>query len=594
MKKSILSASIAAMIGGLGLVGGVNAAVLNSGATGADTLAVDSTGVGHILLVPYFTTQGTNATLLNVVNTDATNGKLVKVRFRGAANSDDLFDFQVLLSPSDVWTAKVSQNAAGYSQLETADKSCTIPLEVKSQINAFGTTRLKTSWTDDQKKAATREGYIEILTIADIPKFANDDQAKATANVLVSGVSTSPLYGTHKHSNGIATCDSAVLTSALGTDVDATNYTNAGGTAAQAAATAQGRGLAYPTGQLFANYTIIDTVKTATYSGTATAIRATKTGKNAAANLVFFPQSNDGYTGVNPVDQLTADPLLRTDSLRWNATNNTYDAAANAGSRLVAPAWSDFPDLSTPYVAAINAGVAVTQANALSSALAATSVANEYLTTTSIAATTDWVFSMPTRRYNAAVNYKFAGTTGDARVFTDFGLTVIAAGNTTVNDNANATAAAVSKQLNFFTSKNTSMSGDVMCVATNGMVQFDREETPKSTGFAISPGNPTTLSFCGETSVLAINNASTTTSGSLSSTSAIQSLTLSASEGWLTINTLGLKKYDTAAAQVYPGANATTTAVAADAGGANGLPVLGAAYAKSSAFGAAWNHRYTR
>jgi len=71
MKKSILASSIAAAVFGLGAVTGAQAA-------------------GDILLVPYFSAQGANATLLSIVNTDTVNGKAVKVRFRGAANSDDL------------------------------------------------------------------------------------------------------------------------------------------------------------------------------------------------------------------------------------------------------------------------------------------------------------------------------------------------------------------------------------------------------------------------------------------------------------------------------------------------------------------------
>jgi len=73
MRKSILSASIAAMIGGLGLAGVASASVFapnnNVGAPGlaanvqtlasgnaATALTVDNTGVGHILVVPYYTT----------------------------------------------------------------------------------------------------------------------------------------------------------------------------------------------------------------------------------------------------------------------------------------------------------------------------------------------------------------------------------------------------------------------------------------------------------------------------------------------------------------------------------------------------------
>ena len=78
-------------------------------------------------MVPYFNTQGTNATLLNITNTDTVNGKAMKVRFRGGANSDDVFDFQLYLSPGDVWTANIAAGSTGVSRMLTSDKSCTLP-----------------------------------------------------------------------------------------------------------------------------------------------------------------------------------------------------------------------------------------------------------------------------------------------------------------------------------------------------------------------------------------------------------------------------------------------------------------------------------
>uniref|UniRef100_A0A7S3H3V9 Uncharacterized protein n=1 Tax=Spumella elongata TaxID=89044 RepID=A0A7S3H3V9_9STRA len=136
MKKNVLALSIAAMIGGLGFVGTASAALDAAGnsnalvGTGVAGTAVDLAagqltkatatalttqpgGVGHALLVPYFNAQNGNMTVLHVTNTDQTNGKAVKVRFRGAANSDDILDFQVFLSPGDVWTAAVTAGADG-------------------------------------------------------------------------------------------------------------------------------------------------------------------------------------------------------------------------------------------------------------------------------------------------------------------------------------------------------------------------------------------------------------------------------------------------------------------------------------------------
>ena len=53
---------------------------------------------GHQLVTPYFSTQGDNNTLLSYVNVDKVNGKLIKLRFRGAGNGDTLLDLVVLLA----------------------------------------------------------------------------------------------------------------------------------------------------------------------------------------------------------------------------------------------------------------------------------------------------------------------------------------------------------------------------------------------------------------------------------------------------------------------------------------------------------------
>lgn len=554
MKKSILSASIAAMIGGLGLVGmaqaGVHMDAVNpdlavSGAnaataTAAVAMSINEAGVGNILLVPYFTTQGTNATLLNITNTDTVNGKLVKVRFRGASNSDDIFDFTLALSPGDVWAAKVSQGADGRSKLETSDKSCTLPSIVATQANSFPTNRLKTTLTDAEKAAETREGYIEILNMANVPKAV-----QAPAQVVAAGVTSNPLYTATKHVSGVAPCTASVLATLM---TNTTSYNN--GAAADAAAnSAQGKGMAFPTGGLMANWTIIDTVKTATFSGAAVAVRA-GTAATPNANVVFFPQSD---TAAGNVDALTADPLMQTLGTSISRFDPATGAvAAGNGTPMISASFYDLPDLSTPYLA-LAAPVApntapFAHAQALTAQLAAKSVINEYLTTTSIAATTDWVFSMPTRRYNIAMNYAYNSPVGgDGRV-----RSIWAA--------------------DYFDFTNTSVSSGKICVAADtgaaGVNQWDREETTTSSQFVISPGAVTNVRFCGETSVLAINNGTNTTSGSLSSTLALQNLNVTSNEGWISLGTSGL--------------------------GAKGLPILGGAFAKSSAFGAMWPHRYTR
>ncbi|MFY3382639.1 cell surface protein [Paracidovorax sp. MALMAid1276] len=551
MKKSILSASIAAMIGGLGFAGLANAAIgvysdaadpnapvaagNAANATAATTLAINEAGIGNILVVPYFTTQGTNATLLNITNTDASNGKVVKVRFRGASNSDDIFDFTLMLSPGDVWAAKVSQGADGRSQLETADKTCTLPSIVATQKNSFPTGRLNSSLTDAQKANETREGYIEILNMADVPKAVQTNQAVA------SGVTTNPLYTAIKHVNGVAPCTASALAPLLSA---ATDYV--AGATDTTATTIQGKGMKFPTGKLMANWTIIDTVKTATFSGAATAVAA-GSGTAINANVVFFPQSD---AAAGNVDAWSADPLFQTTSTNISRINPaTGSSASGSGTPFIAASYYDLPDLSTPYLALTTAtNTPFAHAETLTARLAAKSVINEYLTTTSIGATTDWVFSSPTRRYNVAMNYAYASPLGgDGRVYSLW-------------------------TNNYFDSTNTSVSGGKICVKADtgaaGVNQWDREETTTSSQFVISPGTVTNVVFCGETSVLAINNGTNTSSGSLSASLALQNLNVTSNEGWISLGTSGLSN--------------------------RGLPVLGGAFAKSSAFGAMWPHRYTR
>jgi len=349
MKKSMLAMSVAAAIGGLGFAGSALAITTVGGAT-ADTLELNPNGIGHQLVVPYFSTQSGNATLLNIVNTDTINGKLVKVRFRGAGNSDDLFDFQVLMSPGDVWTAAVTQDANGASKLSTADKSCAIGLG----NGVFSTLR-----TDPTKtNAETREGYVEFINMADIPV----------------NTTTGSLYTAIKHVDGIAPCTASVLAAQLGTDVaDVT-----------AAAT---RGLTPPSTGLTGDWILLNQTTTAAWSGAAAALEARAMGVSALGNVVFWPQK---FGDVANAGNYTADPLLV------------------GTAPVVAPQQYDLPDLSTPYVT--GSATPAEQADNTTAQLAVTSVANQFETSEGIAAVTDWLFSQPTRRYHVAVNYNGTGT----------------------------------------------------------------------------------------------------------------------------------------------------------------------------------------
>ena len=541
MKKNVLALSIAAMIGGLGFAGMASASVIVGTGTGVTNTLLTTPnvtgfkfadgGVGHALVVPYYTVQNGNMTVLHLTNTDVKNGKAVKVRFRGAANSDDILDFQVLLSPGDVWTGAVTAGADGVAQLTTADGTCTVPTLTKGVAQSFDTSRLSAA----NKAAGTREGYVEIFNMADIPDAAVYGAATNAKSALFTAI---------KHVGGVAPCTASVIDTAL----LETNYTEP---------TAAAAGFATPTTGLMGDWYIINVAKTTTFSGGATALTAVSApGVAGRGNFVLFPQLS---ASVGSPDAFTADPALRTVPANVGTTKVVGGAVdpLPAGYTLpvVEAAYYDLPDLSTPYLVPaktpITAAGAATQAELLTQQLSVKSITNQYANDASITAKTDWVFSMPTRRYSVAMDYR---ADAPVRVFTP-GI---------VNG---ATA--------FFYTGNTAVDAGKICVNSNGQSFFDREETTKSSGAVFSPGSVDKTRFCGETSVLSFADAGTSVLGA---TVARQDTGSSAYvNGWSVISTTN--------------------------GGA-GLPILGSSFIKltnpqasagmSGTYGITWPHRFTK
>lgn len=416
MKKKLLALGVASVIGGFALnasavvvpgtgtpQSGALPANNELGLSNATALEFNPDGIGHILVVPYYSAQGGNATMFNLVNTDTVNGKLVKVRFRGALNSDDVLDFQVFLSPGDVWAATVSQGADGRATLTTTDNTVTLPGFTAGVPQPFITDRLPGSAAE--KAAGTLEGYVEIFNVADIPP-----RNPLPASPSAAQIEARSLYASIKHRAdgsvlGLTTTQLARL--AIDFDGGATQVSGVSGTATldnsfNAEQKAAFFGLATPTTGLAANWTIINVPNAAAWSGTATAVEARLAGNAARGNFVWFPQnSNPLIAAAGNIETLTADPLLRYSST-WT------------GAKTPLIAQFDLPDLSTPYVAAPAAGAPEVQASLLTSALAVTTVANEFVTDPGIFAATDWVFSMPTRRYSVAVDYSGTDASGIA------------------------------------------------------------------------------------------------------------------------------------------------------------------------------------
>lgn len=509
MRKNLLAKSIATMISGFALVGGAHAVIVANptapaGVGAATTLEVNADNIGHSLLYPYYNAQGTNYTLFSIVNTDMFNGKAIKIRFRGAENSDDVYDITVLLSPGDVWNANITRGANGIARLTTADRSCTLPAAING--TEFVTNRLSTTASAAARAQSTTEGYIEVFNMADIPP----------TRTAAGGGGVNALYTAIKHVNGVppGCAESTPALQALFNDPTDV-------------ATAEALGLGAPTTGLTGSWTILNGPAAASWAGLARAIEARVGASDVPGygNIVFFPQNNTPVAAAL-VAQATADPILR---------GGTVDnRVASMGT--VAPVQAlnfDFPDMSTPYLNAdgvilANGAAARRQAYRLSRALAVSSISNEFVTGSGIAAMTDWTLSSPTRRYNVARNYA-----ANANLYTNLGF-----------DDANVGVGAVLvppaglavTPTNYYTPANvavTTYSGTapqgVICVLGT-TVQFTagvNTPTPNNlitgvnagteeqfiaqgpNGFVISPGQgpgaPDNL--CGEVSVMSFNAA---------------------------------------------------------------------------------------
>ena len=148
----------------------------------ADAVMVNPNGLGEVLIYPYYTVRSPAGaglasynTLLSVVNT-TTSTKAVKVRFREGKASKEVLDFNVFLSPRDVWTAAVEPLGGGDqvsgtpplpgAQIETTDRSCTIPNFISGVPVLFRSGAYEGDAVGDDSQDRLMEGYFEIFEMA--------------------------------------------------------------------------------------------------------------------------------------------------------------------------------------------------------------------------------------------------------------------------------------------------------------------------------------------------------------------------------------------------------------------------------------------
>jgi hypothetical protein len=485
MKKKLLAIGVASALG------------LGAGAVNA--MGVAENGIGMYNILPYYSVQNGNATVISITNTDIVNGKAVKVRFRGAEWSDDVFDFTLFLSPGDVWTGAVYANG-DVAAMETSDKSCTLPLNINQDFITF---RLQKSEDAD---AGTREGYVEIITMADIPPVAFDDAD-----------STTYLYKAIKHVNGVAPCDGDLGDGVSGALSDLEEDT-------PSVATAQG--MEIPTGSLMSYATIINVPTSKAFTAPGVALNPQGGNPNGAQNKIYFTQKNVALPwGRDGVAALTADLIFAP----RNLLADVFGGTADIGGTALPMFQFDMPDLTTPVQGPWGgAGDAIAQRDDVTDALRRANAVVEYLTDDSLLATTDVVFNQPTRRF-----YYWFDQRADAD---DRKYTIDGQKYDVIGEDANLSPGP-------FGTTYASLDGDNNLIAVNFPDFWDQEEDnfDEPSNIVISPTPPGELVqffLVGEAAVVSINNGNLPT-GSLQAelTAYNYDSPLDGANGWVNLNT---------------------------------------------------------
>jgi hypothetical protein len=166
---------------------------LGVAATSSTALAVEldnNNRLGDAGIFQYYTATGDWQTFMRIVNT-SDEAVAVKVRFREAANSREVLDYIIFLSPRDMWTGWTDANAGGEGVpgVKTNDTSCLYPAPNNNtqKIGWVSVPNSNAKWAAFQDRAFTNgdlaeyddggndnhtplermsEGHIEVIGIA--------------------------------------------------------------------------------------------------------------------------------------------------------------------------------------------------------------------------------------------------------------------------------------------------------------------------------------------------------------------------------------------------------------------------------------------
>lgn len=150
---------------------------LGAAAGTAEAVYLSPNSTGQVLVYPYYTVQSANGnswnTYLSVVNTTS-RAKAVKVRVLEGKASAEVLDFNLFLSPNDMWTAAIipgDATATSAGRLITSDVSCTNPAIPTGGVDFRNYTYAASTAPDvilGTGLDRTREGYVELIEMGNL------------------------------------------------------------------------------------------------------------------------------------------------------------------------------------------------------------------------------------------------------------------------------------------------------------------------------------------------------------------------------------------------------------------------------------------
>jgi hypothetical protein len=381
-------------------------ALATGAAAPAFAVSHSDTGLGEVGLIPYYTVRDNFDTSISVVNTSDTYVAAFKIRMMEGDNSRDARDFNVFLSPNDVWVATLTMGEDGETPqilVPAGETSCTAPwrsdaspCDADSQfcLNSAGTAYYLnlTNLGYDSRESIygggdggsdsierAQEGHIEIIEmgVADPAVSQLADWAVHVDGVTAPGACTN-ISNVYERPNGAPGPQSITVTgSGLGCEGNSPYAVGEEGTG-------------------------VDAFR-AEYCEPLNVLKV-------AANLIKVDQ---GVAGGMPVTML---------SNFYNPNGGVEDPAAPGDDDI-----SDVPFLPTPNLqnalppvsSQIADGEPIVEAftlgeDAVSSLISATAVINEYAVGGSAMAQNAWVVTFPTKHlyvdpfYNKATPNPFA------------------------------------------------------------------------------------------------------------------------------------------------------------------------------------------